>query len=89
MFQNIVNATEPMTDEKESIAFVSNNPIRKEIVMYVSCRCRLKSFEIEPRVFVMRRQQELRRTSNRVSPSRPLSLSLSVSLAQGHDDDGL
>lgn len=55
MFQNIVNATEPMTDEKESIAFVSNNPIRKEIVMYVSCHCRLKSFEVEPRVFVMRR----------------------------------
>lgn len=36
MFQNIVNATEPMTDEKEATAFVSNNPIRKEIVMYVN-----------------------------------------------------
>lgn len=34
MFQNIVNATEPMTDEKEAIGYVSNNPIRKEIVMY-------------------------------------------------------
>uniref|UniRef100_A0A8C5HQH6 Phosphodiesterase n=1 Tax=Gouania willdenowi TaxID=441366 RepID=A0A8C5HQH6_GOUWI len=32
MFQNIVNATEPMTDEKEATAYVSNNPIRKEIV---------------------------------------------------------
>lgn len=36
MFQNIVNATEPMADEKEAIGFVSNNPIRKEIVMYAS-----------------------------------------------------
>lgn len=35
MFQNIVNATEPMTDEKEATAYVSNNPVRKEIVMYV------------------------------------------------------
>ncbi|KAM7370792.1 hypothetical protein PAMP_010313 [Pampus punctatissimus] len=33
MFQNIVNATEPMTDEKEATAYISNNPIRKEIVM--------------------------------------------------------
>lgn len=36
MFQNIVNATEPMADEKEAIGYISNNPIRKEIVMYVS-----------------------------------------------------
>lgn len=36
MFQNIVNATEPMADEKEAIGYVSNNPIRKEIVMYAS-----------------------------------------------------
>lgn len=36
MFQNIVNATEPMADEKEAIGYVSNNPIRKEIVMWVS-----------------------------------------------------
>lgn len=36
MFQNIVNATEPMTDEKEAIGYISNNPIRKEIVMYGS-----------------------------------------------------
>lgn len=36
MFQNIVNATEPMTDEKESTGFISNNPTRKEIVMYVT-----------------------------------------------------
>lgn len=35
MFQNIVNATEPMADEKEAINFVSNNPTRKEIIMYV------------------------------------------------------
>lgn len=33
MFQKIVDATEPMTDEKEAIAYVSNNPIRKEIIM--------------------------------------------------------
>ncbi|KAF3704399.1 Cone cGMP-specific 3',5'-cyclic phosphodiesterase subunit alpha' [Channa argus] len=33
MFQNIVNATEPMTNEKEATEYVSNNPIRKEIVM--------------------------------------------------------
>lgn len=36
MFQNIVNATEPMADEKEAIAFISNNSTRKEIVMYVT-----------------------------------------------------
>lgn len=36
MFQNIVNATEPMADEKEAIGYISNNPIRKEIVMYAS-----------------------------------------------------
>lgn len=36
MFQNIVNATEPMTDEKEAIGYISNNPTRKEIVMYVA-----------------------------------------------------
>uniref|UniRef100_A0A8C6MJY1 Phosphodiesterase n=1 Tax=Nothobranchius furzeri TaxID=105023 RepID=A0A8C6MJY1_NOTFU len=36
MFQNIVNATEPMTDEKEATAYISNNPIRKEIIMYVA-----------------------------------------------------
>lgn len=34
MFQNIVNATEPMTEEKEAIGYISNNPVRKEIVMY-------------------------------------------------------
>lgn len=33
MFQKIVDATEPMPDEKEAINFVSNNPIRKEIIM--------------------------------------------------------
>lgn len=36
MFQNIVNATEPMAEEKDAIAYISNNPIRKEIVMYVT-----------------------------------------------------
>ena len=35
MFQNIVNATEPMEDEKEAIAYVSNNSTRKEIIMCV------------------------------------------------------
>jgi hypothetical protein len=35
MFQNIVNATEPMEDEKEAIAYVSNNATRKEIIMCV------------------------------------------------------
>lgn len=33
MFQKIVDATEPMADEKEAITYVSNNPIRKEIIM--------------------------------------------------------
>lgn len=32
MFQKIVDATEPMNDE-DSIAYVANNPIRKEIIM--------------------------------------------------------
>lgn len=36
MFQNIVNATEPMAEEKDAIAYISNNPTRKEIVMYVT-----------------------------------------------------
>lgn len=36
MFQNIVNATEPMAEEKDAINFISNNPTRKEIVMYVT-----------------------------------------------------
>lgn len=43
MFQNIVNATEPMADEKEAIGYISNNPVRKEIVMYVS-EYSIKSF---------------------------------------------
>ncbi|CDQ61425.1 unnamed protein product [Oncorhynchus mykiss] len=33
MFQNIVNATEPMETEKDKIDHISNNPIRKEIIM--------------------------------------------------------
>lgn len=36
MFQNIVNATEPMTEQKEATEYVANHPIRKEIVMYVT-----------------------------------------------------
>lgn len=47
MFQNIVNATEPMADEKEATAFVSNNPIRKEIVMYVADSGRNTAVEIK------------------------------------------
>lgn len=74
MFQNIVNATEPMTDEKEAIAFVSNNPIRKEIVMYVADTC--GPVEITPRVFVRRRQQQLHCISNMLSPSFSLPLFL-------------
>ncbi|XP_076856813.1 cone cGMP-specific 3',5'-cyclic phosphodiesterase subunit alpha' [Brachyhypopomus gauderio] len=33
MFQKIVDATEVMTDEKEAINYVANNPVRKEIIM--------------------------------------------------------
>lgn len=33
MFQKIVDATEPMAEEKEAIDFVANNPVRKEIIM--------------------------------------------------------
>lgn len=87
MFQNIVNATEPMTDEKESIGYVSNNPIRKEIVMYVSLavadllRSRRVSLSCE----------DSRSHVTPVTGCLPLPppLSLSVSLAQGHDDDRL
>ena len=35
MFQNIVNATEPMETEKDKIEHISNNAIRKEIIMWV------------------------------------------------------
>uniref|UniRef100_A0AAX7SZB7 Phosphodiesterase n=1 Tax=Astatotilapia calliptera TaxID=8154 RepID=A0AAX7SZB7_ASTCA len=58
MFQNIVNATEPMTDEKEATAFVSNNPIRKEIVMAMMMTgCDLsaitKPWEVQSKVALM------------------------------------
>uniref|UniRef100_A0A0E9QTT6 Uncharacterized protein n=1 Tax=Anguilla anguilla TaxID=7936 RepID=A0A0E9QTT6_ANGAN len=33
MFQKIVDATEPMTEGKDRISHISNNPIRKEIIM--------------------------------------------------------
>uniref|UniRef100_A0A8C7YS57 Phosphodiesterase n=1 Tax=Oryzias sinensis TaxID=183150 RepID=A0A8C7YS57_9TELE len=60
MFQNIVNATEPMTDEKEATAYISNNSIRKEIVMYVAMMmtgCDLsaitKPWEVQSKVALM------------------------------------
>uniref|UniRef100_A0A7N8Y9U2 Phosphodiesterase n=1 Tax=Mastacembelus armatus TaxID=205130 RepID=A0A7N8Y9U2_9TELE len=58
MFQNIVNATEPMTDEKEAIAHISNNPIRKEIVMAMMMTgCDLsaitKPWEVQSKVALM------------------------------------
>ncbi|KAK7919588.1 hypothetical protein WMY93_010872 [Mugilogobius chulae] len=58
MFQNIVNATEPMTDEKEATAYVSNNPIRKEIVMAMMMTgCDLsaitKPWEVQSKVALM------------------------------------
>ncbi|XP_033840419.1 cone cGMP-specific 3',5'-cyclic phosphodiesterase subunit alpha' [Periophthalmus magnuspinnatus] len=58
MFQNIVNATEPMTDEKEATAFVSNNPVRKEIVMAMMMTgCDLsaitKPWEVQSKVALM------------------------------------
>lgn len=33
MFQKIVDACEGMPEEKEMINYISNNPIRKEIIM--------------------------------------------------------
>ena len=39
MFQKIVDATEPMV-EADAISHISNNAIRKEIVMYVLCPVR-------------------------------------------------
>ncbi|XP_029311801.1 cone cGMP-specific 3',5'-cyclic phosphodiesterase subunit alpha'-like isoform X2 [Cottoperca gobio] len=58
MFQNIVNATEPMPDEKEAIAFISNNPTRKEIVMAMMMTgCDLsaitKPWEVQSKVALM------------------------------------
>nr|XP_046232203.1 cone cGMP-specific 3',5'-cyclic phosphodiesterase subunit alpha' isoform X1 [Scatophagus argus]XP_046232204.1 cone cGMP-specific 3',5'-cyclic phosphodiesterase subunit alpha' isoform X1 [Scatophagus argus] len=58
MFQNIVNATEPMAEEKEAIAYVSNNPTRKEIVMAMMMTgCDLsaitKPWEVQSKVALM------------------------------------
>uniref|UniRef100_A0A8C6NZG0 Phosphodiesterase n=1 Tax=Nothobranchius furzeri TaxID=105023 RepID=A0A8C6NZG0_NOTFU len=58
MFQNIVNATEPMTDEKEATAYISNNPIRKEIIMAMMMTgCDLsaitKPWEVQSKVALM------------------------------------
>uniref|UniRef100_A0A672JCT8 Phosphodiesterase n=1 Tax=Salarias fasciatus TaxID=181472 RepID=A0A672JCT8_SALFA len=58
MFQNIVNATEPMAEEKEAIAFVSNNPTRKEIIMAMMMTgCDLsaitKPWEVQSKVALM------------------------------------
>uniref|UniRef100_A0A672PTC8 Phosphodiesterase n=1 Tax=Sinocyclocheilus grahami TaxID=75366 RepID=A0A672PTC8_SINGR len=58
MFQKIVDATEPMADEKEAIAYVSNNPIRKEIIMAMMMTgCDLsaitKPWEVQSKVALM------------------------------------
>ncbi|XP_066522290.1 cone cGMP-specific 3',5'-cyclic phosphodiesterase subunit alpha' isoform X2 [Hoplias malabaricus] len=58
MFQKIVDATEPMTDEKEAINYVSNNPIRKEIIMAMMMTgCDLsaitKPWEVQSKVALM------------------------------------
>uniref|UniRef100_A0A674PH88 Phosphodiesterase n=1 Tax=Takifugu rubripes TaxID=31033 RepID=A0A674PH88_TAKRU len=58
MFQNIVNATEPMADEKEAIGYISNNPVRKEIVMAMMMTgCDLsaitKPWEVQSKVALM------------------------------------
>uniref|UniRef100_A0A672RN33 Phosphodiesterase n=1 Tax=Sinocyclocheilus grahami TaxID=75366 RepID=A0A672RN33_SINGR len=58
MFQKIVDATEPMADEKEAIAYVANNPIRKEIIMAMMMTgCDLsaitKPWEVQSKVALM------------------------------------
>ncbi|KAG1954609.1 cone cGMP-specific 3',5'-cyclic phosphodiesterase subunit alpha' [Pimephales promelas] len=58
MFQKIVDATEPMTDEKEAVAYVANNPIRKEIIMAMMMTgCDLsaitKPWEVQSKVALM------------------------------------
>ncbi|KAF7705139.1 cone cGMP-specific 3',5'-cyclic phosphodiesterase subunit alpha' [Silurus meridionalis] len=58
MFQKIVDATEGMTDEKEAINFVANNPIRKEIIMAMMMTgCDLsaitKPWEVQSKVALM------------------------------------
>lgn len=77
MFQNIVNATEPMTDEKEATAFVSNNPIRKEIVMYVNWFNVLRKVcQVDFRK--MRRFLRQQATANHQRVARPVFFSLSL-----------
>lgn len=58
MFQKIVDATETMADEKEAINYVSNNPIRKEIIMAMMMTgCDLsaitKPWEVQSKVALM------------------------------------
>ncbi|XP_032358333.1 cone cGMP-specific 3',5'-cyclic phosphodiesterase subunit alpha' isoform X2 [Etheostoma spectabile] len=58
MFQNIVNATEPMAEEKMAIEYISNNPTRKEIVMAMMMTgCDLsaitKPWEVQSKVALM------------------------------------
>ncbi|KAB5555323.1 hypothetical protein PHYPO_G00032460 [Pangasianodon hypophthalmus] len=58
MFQKIVDATEPMPDEKEAINFVANNPVRKEIIMAMMMTgCDLsaitKPWEVQSKVALM------------------------------------
>lgn len=96
MFQNIVNATEPMTDEKEAISFVSNNPIRKEIVMYVtyrsrtSCTCWVSSAQFTLKCIFVGWIKPQRTFANDQHWWQVVIFSpLSVSHLQGHDDDRL
>ncbi|XP_064175397.1 cone cGMP-specific 3',5'-cyclic phosphodiesterase subunit alpha' [Anguilla rostrata] len=58
MFQKIVDATEPMTEEKDRISHISNNPIRKEIIMAMMMTgCDLsaitKPWEVQSKVALM------------------------------------
>ncbi|XP_042363433.1 cone cGMP-specific 3',5'-cyclic phosphodiesterase subunit alpha'-like [Plectropomus leopardus] len=58
LFQNIVNATEQMKEEKEAIDFVSNNPTRKEVIMAMMMTgCDLsaitKPWEVQSKVALM------------------------------------
>ncbi|XP_046885785.1 cone cGMP-specific 3',5'-cyclic phosphodiesterase subunit alpha'-like [Hypomesus transpacificus] len=58
MFQKIVDATEPMADEKEKINYVSNNATRKEIIMaMMMTACDLsaitKPWEVQSKVALM------------------------------------
>ncbi|XP_041921960.1 cone cGMP-specific 3',5'-cyclic phosphodiesterase subunit alpha'-like [Alosa sapidissima] len=58
MFQKIVDAVEPMTDEKEAVSYIANNATRKEIVMaMMMTACDLsaitKPWEVQSKVAVM------------------------------------